>query len=433
MTRRRLIIAISVVVVLIAGIAISRASRNTPVTSSADDIPIAAVKRGELDLRVYTTGEIEAKNSVTLSAPPVAGASLQITHLLHTGAVVKKGDVVIEFDPTEQRYVLEQSRSELHQAEQDILKAKSDAAVQKAQDDVALLKARFDVRQAELEVQKNELVSSIDAQKNKLALDQTKRALAELEQDIKSHGTTGQTGIDLAQEKWNKAKLSMEVAQQNIDKMRVTAPIDGLVSIEKNTTGDFFFSGMALPDFHEGDQVQPGTGIARVIVSGEMQLSAKVSELERANITIGQAAEIEFDALPGRKFHGTVKSAGGMVQRPFWETASTSKFDIAIQLTDSDPALRPGLTAQIVILGAKNANTLYVPRVAVFQKDGKQTVYRKKASGFEQMQVKVGAQNESRTAVEGLKQGDQVALIDPTAPRKSSSWGSASPLGGGNL
>ncbi|HET8823542.1 MAG TPA: HlyD family efflux transporter periplasmic adaptor subunit [Terriglobales bacterium] len=433
MTRRRLIIAISLLVVLIAGIAISRASRKTPLTSSVDDIPVAYVKRGELDLRVYTTGELQAKNSVTLSAPPVAGASLQITHLLHTGAVVKKGDVVIEFDPTEQHYVLEQSRSELQQAEQDILKAKSDAAVQKAQDDVALLKARFDVRQAELEVQKNELVSSIDAQKNKLALDQAKRALAELEQDIKSHGTTGQTGIDLAQEKWNKAKLSMDVAQQNIDKMHVIATTDGLVSIEKNMTGDFLFSGMALPDFHEGDQVQPGTGIARVIVSSEMQLSAKVSELERANITIGQPAEIEFDALPGRTFHGTVKSAGGMVQRPFWETASNSKFDISIQLSDGGSALRPGLTAQIVILGAKNASTLYVPRLAIFQKDGKQTVYLKKASGFEQLQVKVGAQNESRTAVEGLHEGDQVALIDPTAPRKSSSSGSSSPVGGGNL
>ena len=433
LTRRQLIIVIALAVLLIAGIAISRASRKASVTSSADEIPTATVKQGELDLRVYTTGELQAKNSVTLSAPPVAGASLQITHLLHTGAVVKKGDAVIEFDPTEQHYVLEQSRSELHQAEQDILKAKSDAAVQKAQDDVALLKARYDVRQAELEVQKNELVSSIDAQKNKLALDQAKRALAELEQDIKSHGTTGQTGIDLAQEKWNKAKLAMDVAQQNIDKMRVTASTDGLVSIEKNMTGDFFFSGMSFPDFHEGDQVQPGTAIARVIVSSEMQLSAKVSELERANINVGQPAEIEFDALPGRTFHGTVQSAGGMVQRAFWETASTSKFDIALQLTDSDPALRPGLTAQIVILGAKNANTLYVPRLAVFQKDGKTTVYLKKASGFEQLAIKVGAQNESRTAIEGLKNGDQVALIDPTAPRKSSSSGSASPLGGGKL
>ena len=53
------------------------------------------------------------------------------------------------------------------------------------------------------------------------------------------------------------------------------------------------------------------------------------------------------------------------VQRAFWETDSTSKFDISIQLRDIDPSLRPGLTAQIVVLGAKNANTLYVPRLAI--------------------------------------------------------------------
>jgi HlyD family secretion protein len=433
MTRRWLVIAIFLVLVMTAGIAISRASHNTSLTT-ADDIPVATVSRGELDLRVYTTGELEAKNSVTLSAPPVAGASLQITRLLHTGSPVKKGDVVIEFDPTEQRYLLGQSRSELRQAEQDILKAKSDAAVQKAQDDVALLKARFDVRKAELEIQKNELVSSIDARKNQLALDQAKRALNELEQNIKSHATTGRTGIDLAQEKWNKAKLAIDVARQNIQKMHVTATTNGLVSIEKNTTGDFFFEGMAIPDFHEGDKVQPGSPIARVIVSSEMQLSAKVSEFERANISVGQPAEIEFDALPGRTFRGIVKSAGGMVQRAaFWETDSQSKFDISIQLTDTDPSLRPGLTAQIVVLGSKSANTLYVPRLAIFQKEGKQIVHLKKSSGFEQLQVKVGSQNESRTAIEGLKAGDRVALIDPTAPRKSSASGSGSPLGGGNL
>lgn len=432
MTRRRLVIAISVAVLLITGIAISRALRSTSLTT-ADDISVATVSRGELDLRVYTTGELEAKNSVTLSAPPVAGASLQITHLLHTGTSVKKGDVVIEFDPTEQRYILEQSRSELYQADQDILKAKSDAAVQKAQDEVSLLKARFDVRKAELELQKNELVSSIDGRKNQLALDQAKRALEELEQNIKSHSTTGQTGIDLAQEKWNKAKLAINVARQNIQKMRVTATVDGLVSVEKNMTGDFFFEGMAIPDFHEGDKVQPGSAIARIIVSSDMQLSAKISELERANVSVGQPAEIEFDALPERTFRGVVKSAGGMVQRAFWETDSLSKFDISIQLTENDPSLRPGLTAQVVVLGSKNANTLYVPRLAIFQKDGKQIVYLKKSSGFEQLQVKVGSQNESRTAIEGLKAGDQVALIDPTAPRKSSGSSSGSPLGGGTL
>src|SRR5215468_3584730 len=294
---------------LIVGGIVAAVRRGTE-KASADVIPSASVKRGELDLKVFTIGELKANHSITLSAPPIGGGSLQITKLLHTGTPVKKADVVIEFDPSEQIYKLEQSRSELQQAEQDIIKAKNDAAVQAAQDKVALLKARFDVRRAQLEVQKNELVSSIDAQKNQLALDQANRALAELEHDIQSHGITGKTGIDLAREKWNKARLSMDQAQQNIQRMRVIAPIDGLVAIQKNG-GDFAFSGMSIPDFHEGDQAQPGAGIAQVIDSRDMELSAKVSETERANISVGQPAEIRFDSLAGTVFHGVLKSAAG--------------------------------------------------------------------------------------------------------------------------
>jgi hypothetical protein len=430
MKRSRLIICGIVLAVLIAVIGVTAAVRRGNVSAPDDDIPFAYVKHGDLDLKVYTIGELKANHSISLSAPPIGGGSLQITKLLHTGTPVKKGDVVIEFDPSEQIYKQEQSRSELQQAEQDIIKAKNDAAVQAAQDKVALLKARFDVRRAELEVQKNELVSSIDAQKNQLALDQANRALAELEHDIQSHGITGKTGIDLAREKWNKAKLSMDQAQQNIERMRVVAPIDGLVAIQKNVS-DFAFSLMSVPDFREGDQAQAGAGIAQVIDSRDMELSAKVSETERANTTVGQAAEIEFDAIRGKIFHGVLKSAAGMVQRNFFWDDQGSKYDITIQLNDPDASLRPGLTAQVVILGEKKPNTLYIPRQALFQKEGAQTVFLKKGASFKQLQVKVTAENESRAAIPGLKEGDAVALVDPTAPRKAAPSAATAALGGG--
>ena len=63
--------------------------------------------------------------------------------LVRTGESVKKGDVVFEFDPSEQLYKLEQNRSELQQAEQEITKAKADAAVLAAKDKVTLLKDRY--------------------------------------------------------------------------------------------------------------------------------------------------------------------------------------------------------------------------------------------------------------------------------------------------
>src|SRR5258706_322963 len=83
----------------------------------------------------------------------------------------------------------------------------------------------------------------IDARKNQLALEQARRVLEQLQQDIKSHTATGRATISLALEKRNKAKLAMDQAQQNIDKMRVLAPMDGLVALAKNegASGGFFF------------------------------------------------------------------------------------------------------------------------------------------------------------------------------------------------
>src|ERR1700730_12658068 len=206
-------------VVLCAVIGVVGAVRRAAPHATTDELPTGVVKRGDLDMKVYVTGELRASHSEMLTAPPIGGGALQITQLLHTGTVVKKGDLVIEFDPTEQLFKLDQNRSELLQAEQEITKARADAAVVTAQDKVALLKARFDVRRAELEVQKNELVSVIDAKKNQLAVEQAKRSLAKLQQDIESHTESGRATIQLAQEKRNKAHQAKDQARRNIEKM----------------------------------------------------------------------------------------------------------------------------------------------------------------------------------------------------------------------
>ncbi len=268
MKTRRAITWAVIAVVLCAVVGVVAAVRRASPATTENDVPTAHVKRGDLDMKVLLTGEVRASHSEMLIAPPIGGGSLQITHLLHTGAPVKKGELVMEFDPSEQHFKLDQNRSELLQAEQEITKAKADAAVVAAQDKVALLKARFDVRRAELDVQKNELVSTIDARKNDLALEQAKRVLAELEQDVKSRSASNQATILLAQEKRNKAKLAMDQAQGNIDKMRVTSPMDGLVALEKNegAMGGFCSSrAMSLPEYREGDQVEPGRTVGQVI------------------------------------------------------------------------------------------------------------------------------------------------------------------------
>lgn len=398
---------------------------------SDNDIPVAVVRQSNLQLKVHSTGELRSTRTAMLVAPAVAGGGLQIIHLLKSGTPVKAGDVVVDFDPSQQQYNLDQSRSDLAQAEQEIVKAKDDAAVQAAQDQTALLKARFAVRQAELEVSKNELVSSIDAQKNILALNEAKRALAQLQQDIQSHAASGQATVDLDQEKAHKAKLAMDQALENIKNMQVRSPINGLVIIRQNenASGGFFFGGMTLPNYQQGDQVNPGATVADVIDMNRMEIVARVNESDRVNVKIGQAVEIRADALPDVVLRGTVKNIAAASGDFFGSGGGSSEVSIALNQPDGE--LRPGFTAHLVILGDSLKDALWVPREAIFEKDGKQIVYARSANGFEAHPIQVRYLSENMAVIAGLKAGVEISVLDPTqqGPGTSKPSPGAGPIG----
>src|SRR5262249_8499264 len=92
---------------------------------AARPIPTTRVQNGTLELDINTVAEPHTPHSSMVVAPSVSG-TLQIVHLLKTGATVKAGDAVVEFDPSEQEFNLEQSRSQLAEAEQEITKAKAE-------------------------------------------------------------------------------------------------------------------------------------------------------------------------------------------------------------------------------------------------------------------------------------------------------------------
>ncbi|HXY26575.1 MAG TPA: efflux RND transporter periplasmic adaptor subunit [Candidatus Acidoferrum sp.] len=412
------------------------ACRQTSALANDPEIPTATVKESDVQLKVQTTGFLKTEQSRAISAPPIAGGTLQIIKLARFGAQVHKDEVVLEFDPSQQEYNLAQNRSDLLQAEQEIAKAKADAAVQAAEDQTALLKAKYAVRRAELEVSKNELISKIDAQKNLLALDEAKRALAQLDQDIRSHSASNEAALDISKEKQHKARLAMDQAEDNIKKMSVTAPIDGLVVIHGNrdASGGFFFGGMTLPDYHVGDQVNPGSFIAEVIDISHLEVSAQVGETDRTNLKAGQAVDIQIDAISGQAFSGKVQTVGGATSREFWDDPGLRKFDLAIQLDSKDPRLRPGFAARLSIRGDQLAKAVSIPSEAVFERDGKKIVYCKRGRRFDPQEVKVRALSEGRAILEGVSPGTEVALVNPEAkaPEKSKPSGTSGPaLGAG--
>lgn len=406
------------------------------VRATVQNVPTTGVKQGNVQLEVHTTGELRALHTAMLIAPPIGGGNLQIIQLLKTGTPVKAGDVVAGFDPSEQQYNLEQNRSDYEQAEQAIIKAKDDAAVQAAQDQTALLKAKFAVRQAELDVSKNELASAIDAQKNILALGEAKRALAQLQQDIQSHSASNQATIAVASEKSNKAHLAMQQAQQNIGNMELKSPIQGIVvrRENENAAGGLFFEGMKLPEYQNGDQVNPGSVVADVIDISQMEIAGKLNETDRANAKIGDAVEVRIDAMPGIVLKGKIKSIAGMAGNDFFfDEGSGQSVDMTVGLDQPVEQLRPGFTVHLTVLGADLAHALYVPREAVFQKGGKPTVYVKSGSGFEQREIKIRYLSEGIAVIEGIKEGTEVALVNPESNPARGTNGAAKTANAGGL
>jgi multidrug efflux pump subunit AcrA (membrane-fusion protein) len=376
-------------------------------------VPTVQVRRGDLPVRVHTIGELRSERSTVLMGPPVGGA-LQIVSLKPTGTLVNAKDVVVEFDPSEQEFNLEQARSELLEVQEEIKKTKLDAAIQAAEDGVALLRARFDVRRAELEASRNELASAIDAQKNLLNVEEARRQLAQLEHDIPSRQTSNRASLVVLEEKLQKARLRTQQAQRAIEEMQLRAPVGGLVSVQENRGmfGGWRPPGMTFPEYREGDLVNPGAAIAEVLQADQIEIKGKVDEADRTSVNAGLPAEIRIDGMPGVTLRGKVKSVAGLAARG-WGPSSQKKFDMAVGLDRPDSRLRAGLTAQVVILGEELKNALLIPRQAVFEREGKLVVYVPAGEGFEPRDVQVKRRSESFAAVEGIEEGTVVALVNP--------------------
>ena len=432
MNRRRFLWpAIGAVVVALGAAAVLAVPR---LPDRGNGVPTAPVSKGAVKVTIHATGELRAGRTMTLVTPPVGGM-LRIVQMKTTGQPVKNGEIVMEFDPADQQYALEQAKSELAEAEQEIVKMKADADVQKAQDDVALLTARFDVRRGQLDASGNELIPAVEAQKNVLTLEEAKRRLAQLEEDVKSRAATNQASLAVVQEKRNKATLGMQRAQQLIDSLVLKAPLDGTVSIKENRDGiNFFGPGMVIPEYREGDSVWPGRPVADVMEAGKMEVRAKIAESDRANLTAGQKAVVEVDSLPGESFGVTVGALSGLASRAQWfESATVTRlFDVTFQFDKPDPRLKAGASVRVMIQGKEIPDALHVPRQAVLEKNGKTHVFVKTGDRFEQREVKVDNLTESRAVITGIAEGTEVALTDPTAARPTSNNGSPTlPAAGG--
>ena len=383
-------------------------------TTAALELPTTKVKKGRVTLTVAARGELQGGNSEMLTAPMIGGGDMAITELRDPGELVQPGDVVVQFDTTEQEFKLKEAEADLAEAQQQVIKAESDAAATEEESHYAMLSAEADVKLAQIEVRRNPLIAAIAARQNDIALEAATNRQRQTAQDYTNKKTTSAAGIAIQKAQENKAKVMADIARKNIENMTLKAKTGGYVNVQQNTNQNMIYWGMQLPPFQLGDTARSGMAVAQIPDLKSWEVSANVGELDRGHLTMGQAVSVKVVALAGKEFAGKVKNIGGTTGPP-WDR----RFEARIALDNAAPELRPGMTSNMVITVDTLDNVLWIPSQALFESDGRTFVYTLGATGFVPHDVALVRRSESQAVVTGIKEGEIVAMSKPDQQLKT--------------
>jgi len=390
-------------------------------------VPTTLVRKGEVTFSVSAPGELQGSNSRMLTAPMAGGVDLILTSLPKPGAIVKAGETVIEFDTTELSFNLREAEADLAEAEEHLRQSHAESRAKEEEANYLLLKARSDLKLAELDIRRNETLAAIVAKQNELALDAARERLRQLTADLESRQAKLSAGIAIQEAAVAKAKVKAATARKTIASMTLKTEIDGYVSLQQNQSSGMFMWGMQLPIFQVGDTVRPGMAVAQILDLESWEIKARLAELDRGHLAIGQEASIRIVASPDRVFHGRVTNIGN-TSGPPWER----RFECKLSIEDPAPELRPGMSARIEIVTAQLADVLWLPSQALFDRDAQKFVYRLRDGAFAPVDIQLVRSGESEAVITGLNENDIVALADPTqqAEAETMSTGAAGALPG---
>lgn len=142
------------------------------------------------------------------------------------------------------------------------------------------------------------------------------------------------------------ARAAYDVAESNLENATITAPFDGTI---------LTVAGMA------GDRVDSDTVFITIADDVHPQIEFVVDESDLLNVELDEYAEVEFDALEGMTFKGTVTQINPTLVAT--SGYSTVQGIISLDLSDvSDPPnFFQGLTASVTLYKGKSENTLLIP------------------------------------------------------------------------
>lgn len=276
-------------------------------------------------------------------APMLASESfgtLTVTRLAASGARVRKGDLLAEFDRQAQMRQFIDKQAEYVDFANKTAEAQAKEVADRAKDETEIGKAESEWSKAGLEMQKVELLSKIDAEKAQETLEEAKATLQQLRTTFDLKRQAAQAGIRLLEIQRDRAQQVMEHAQSNAALMEIHSPIEGVVVL--NT----IWKQGKMGEVHEGDQVRAGVTFMQVVDPSQMQVRASVNQEDFMGLQTGLPASIRLDAYPEMRFSGTLREMAPIARSGDF-SPKLRTFSVVFSIDGNDARLMPDLSAAV--------------------------------------------------------------------------------------
>ena len=319
--------------------------------------------------------------------------------LVHPGTTVRPDTILLEMSNPQLENDAANAEMEVKAAEADYTSLRVQLAKEVLDERSSLATVESDYSQAALQAQLNEqlskegLISDLD-----LKISQTKAKELTTKHDIEVERLKINTESVDAQLAAKQAHINQQrdlarLKQSQLDALHVRAGTSGV---------------LAVMPVDVGQQVTPGTNLARVADPRKLKAQVKIPETQAKDVQIGQPATVDTH-------NGVVQ---GQVSRidPTVQDGSVT-VDVAFT-ADLPQGARQDLSVDGTIELERLANVLYVGRPAFGQEKSLVGLFRLENGGIKASRIQVKFGRESVNAVEiveGLKEGDEVIISDMSA------------------
>jgi multidrug resistance efflux pump len=349
------------------------------------------VHRGRFEDRFLLTGQLVAVNADNLVVPRIPSWQTTVRWIEAEGAIVKKGQRVVEFDTAtfaqdlgEKGLAAAQARSDLDQAEADRAGQRADKSFSVDQKSIAVEKAKIAAATPA------EFVRGKDYQDNQLALSRAQTELEKAREDLAAFEASSAETVLQKRIALEKSARELEAAGQAMDGMVLTAPRDGILVV-----ADHPWQGRKI---QVGDSVWVGLPVVSLPDLRAMQVEAKLSDVDDGRIASGLPVTCVLDAYPDRTYGGRIVEITPVAQEAVGRSLRRA-YNVRVNLDAADvERMRPGMSVKVEVRPQARENVLLAPRVGL-ELSGSSP--RARLASGQDVEIKLGPCNFDMCVVDG--------------------------------